>query len=208
VNGEPQLQILQLPTDTQVSGPGQADQKMTNDNGVRPQISLLQNSATVIYGNLLSLPVGGGMLYVEPLYVQSKAQNAYPQLKYVLVNFGQYVGFADSLQGALTQLLNTARSGGATPPTGPPPNANQPPPSQTNAEVDAATQRIDKALTDLKSAQQSGDFTKYGEALQELNDAITAYQQARQSASPSPSGTPSPGSSASPSGTPSVAPSG
>lgn len=209
VNGEPKLEILQLPPDTQVSGPGQADQKMTNDNSVRPQISLLQNSATVIYGNLLSLPVGGGMLYVEPLYVQSKAQNAYPQLKYVLVNFGQYVGFADSLQGALTQLLNSAKSAGA-PATGTPPTANQPPPPQTNPALDAATQRIDKALGDLKTAQQSGNFTSYGQALQELNDAITAYEQARQAAtaSPTPSPSGSPSSSPTPSLTPSSAPSG
>ncbi|GAA5183551.1 UPF0182 family protein [Rugosimonospora acidiphila] len=213
VNGQPKLEILQLPPDTQVSGPGQADQKMTNDNSVRPQISLLQNSATVIYGNLLSLPVGSGMLYVEPLYVQSKAENAYPQLKYVLVNFGQYVGFADSLQGALTQLLNSAKSAGANPPAGPPPSASQPPPtSQPNPEVDQATQRIDKAIADLKAAQQSGNFTDYGQALQELNDAITAYQQARDSAnvapSPSPSVKPSTRSSTSPSPKPSVAPSG
>jgi hypothetical protein len=210
VNGKPKLEILQLPPENQVSGPGQADQKMTNDNAVRPQISLLQSSATVTYGNLLSLPVGGGMLYVEPLYVQTKGQGTYPQLKYVLVSFGQYIGFADSLSGALTQLLNSAKgapSSGA-PPSGAPPSGTSQSPSASasptptgpnqpaNPAVDAATQRIDQALADLKAAQESGDFTAYGQALQELNNAITAYQQARQSA-----GTP-----ASPPPTPSVPP--
>jgi uncharacterized protein len=211
VNGKPRLEILQLPDDTQVFGPGQADQKMTNDNGVRPLISSLQISATVIYGNLLSLPVGDGMLYVEPLYVQSRAQNAYPQLKYVLVNFGQYVGFADTLSGALDGLIRAAKAGQASagtpsPPAQPTPSPSAsgsasptPTPSPTatagtppNAALDAATRQIDKAIADLKAAQASGNFQQYGTALQELNDAIAAYQQARQAAgSPTPSVTPS-----------------
>jgi uncharacterized membrane protein (UPF0182 family) len=207
VDGQPRLEILKLPDDTQVPGPGQADQKMTNDNAVRPIISQTKISASLLPGNLLSLPVGGGMLYVEPLYVQSSGV-AYPQLKYVLVNFGQFVGFDPTLQGALKQLLTAA--GGQPPTTGAPPppgNTNQPP---TNPAVAAAIDKINKALTDLKNAQQSGDFAKYGQALQELQAAIAEYQQAQQaaaaSASPSPSGTPTP--PASPTTTPSPSPSG
>ena len=203
-NGEPKLELLTLRPDTQVSGPSQADQKMTNDNGVRQQITLITGSAEVKYGNLLSLPVGGGMLYVEPLYVQSKTTNSYPQLKYVLVNFGQYIGFDATLPGALKQLLAAAGTTPVTPPGGnqPPPANNPPPPS--NAATAAAVEKINKALANLKAAQQAGDFVKYGQALQDLQAAVNEYQQAQQAATPpaapTPSGSPSPAPSGSPSG--------
>ena len=209
VNGKPKLEILQLPDDTQVFGPGQVDQKMTSDNGVRPLISSYQISADVKYGNLLSLPVGGGMLYVEPLYTQNRTQNPYPQLKQVLVNFGQFVGFGETLPAALASLQRAAKAGqpsAGTPttpgtptpnPSGSPsasptptPSTSSPPPT-SSAALDAATAAIDKAIADLKAAQQLGDFTAYGKALQELNDAIAQYQRARAGTatpSPTPSG--------------------
>ncbi|HKT01285.1 MAG TPA: UPF0182 family protein [Rugosimonospora sp.] len=208
VDGQPKLSILQLPDDTQVSGPGQADQKMTNDNGVRQQITLLKGSATLRYGNLLSLPVGNGMLYVEPLYVESQAQNSYPQMKYVLLNFGQYVGFADTLPGAVQQLLISAKGGTSTSPgtTAPPPSGTQP----NSDAVQAALAQVDKALADLKSAQSAGDFTRYGQALTELQNAVSAYEKAKAAAAktptPAPSGSASPAPAASGSAAPSASP--
>jgi uncharacterized membrane protein (UPF0182 family) len=202
VDGQPRLEVLKLPDDTQVPGPGQADQKMTNDNAVRPTISQTKISATLLPGNLLSLPVGGGMLYVEPLYVQSSGV-AYPQLKYVLVNFGQFVGFDPTLQGALKQLLTAAGGQAPTSVTPPPGNTTQP---STNPAVAAAIDKINKAVTDLKAAQQSGDFAKYGQALQALQAAIAEYEQAKQAAGAQPSGSPTP--SGSPSGSLSPSPAG
>jgi len=207
-NGKPTLEILQLPDDTQVFGPSQVDQKMTSDNGVRPLISSYQISATVIYGNLLSLPVFGGMLYVEPIYQQTHTQNPYPQLKQVLVNFGQFVGFGETLPDALTSLQRAAKAGQASGTSPPPPTGTSPPPTgspsasptptpsattappSSSAALDAATAAIDTAIAHLKAAQESGDFEAYGKALQELNAAIAQYQQARQAASPTPTPTP------------------
>ena len=198
VNGKPRLEILKLPDETQVFGPGQANQRMTNDTAARTQITLTVGSADVKYGNLLSLPVGGGMLYVEPLYVQSKGQNLYVLMKFVLLDFGQFIGFADTLPDALRQLL-TAAGGTPTTPTAPPPPSTTPTPP-TNSATAAALEKVNKALADLRAAQQAGDFVKYGQALQELQDAISAYQQAQQTVAtpaPSPSGSPSPAPSAS-----------
>jgi uncharacterized protein len=196
-SGKPALKVLQIPpSQNDVASPSQAHQTMTNDSQVRSQITLLQGSAQVEYGNLLSLPVGNGMLYVEPLYVKSNGENSFPQLKYVLLNFGQYVGFDSTLQGAVKQLLAAAAAGqpsvqnpGSS--SGTPPSTNAP----NSAAVDAALAQLDQAMKDLKAAQASGDFQAYGKALQAVNDALNAYQAARaaqasQSPSPAPSGSP------------------
>jgi uncharacterized membrane protein (UPF0182 family) len=60
----------------------------------------------------------------------------------------------------------------------------------SSAALDAATAAIDKAIVDLKAAQQSGDFQAYGRALQELNDAIAQYQRARAGTATAAPGTP------------------
>ncbi|MBO0880084.1 MAG: hypothetical protein J2P17_06945, partial [Mycobacterium sp.] len=186
------------------------DQKMSNDDGVRQQITLLKGSANLIQGNLLSLPVGGGMMYVEPLYLQSQGQNSYLQMKYVLLNFGQYVGFDTTLAGAVAKLVNSAKAGNPTnappgttnPPNAPPsqsPSASPSgPPNTSNESVTAAVNQLNKALGDVKAAQQSGDLGQLGQALQELQQAIDAYNRAVQAAN-----APAPGGSS----TPSVAPS-
>ena len=66
---------------------------------------LSQQGSQVIKGNLLTLPVGGGLLYVQPVYVQSSSGTQYPLLRKVLVSFGDKIGFADTLKEALNQVF-------------------------------------------------------------------------------------------------------
>ena len=56
-------------------------------------------------GNLLTLPVGGGLLYVEPVYIQASSGQAYPLLRKVLVAFGDRIGYDSTLEGALAQVF-------------------------------------------------------------------------------------------------------
>ena len=66
----------------------------------RPQIDL---------GNLLTLPVGGGLLYVQPVYVSSTGETSYPLLREVLVAFGNKVAFEPTLDAALDNCSAATR---------------------------------------------------------------------------------------------------
>ncbi len=187
VNGKPALQILEVPNDQQqtVQGPALAQQKMVAPTDVKSQLNLFGSSAA--FGNLLSLPIGGGMLYVEPLYIQS-ASNGYPQLKKILLAYGDYVAFADSLDQGISDLLTQAKSGQPT--VNPPVTGG----GGTNTDaVSAAIDKINTALSDLKKAQESGDFEAYGKALNELQAAIADYNKAKSAGTPAPSPTATPG---------------
>ncbi|AYD90144.1 UPF0182 family protein [Actinomyces sp. 2119] len=101
-----QLRLLELPRSSNVSGPGQVQNIFDSDPEVSQTLNLLsQQGSEVIKGNLLTLPVGGGLLYVQPVYVQSSSGTQYPLLRKVLVAFGDEVGFADTLSGALDQVF-------------------------------------------------------------------------------------------------------
>jgi uncharacterized membrane protein (UPF0182 family) len=215
VDGQPRLEVLELPDQTRISGPVQVHQQMTNNANIRQQLNLLSsNQAQVQYGNLLSLPFGDGMLYVEPVYVKSNQQDAYPLLQKVLLSYGDggsFVALADNINDGIKQLVDQGKragQGAPPPPTtgdNPPPatGGNTPPPA--TGAVAAAAERVQTAITEVRAAQTSGDFERYGRALKALDEALTAFQQAQQAANPPASGSPSP--SVGPSGTPSGSPS-
>ncbi|MGC5021522.1 UPF0182 family protein [Micromonospora sp. DT47] len=214
VDGQPKLEVLELPDQTRISGPVQVHQQMTNNADIRRELNFLSsNQAQVQYGNLLSLPFGDGMLYVEPVYVKSSNQDAYPLLQKVLLSYGDggsYVVLANNLTDGIKQLVEQGKRaaqgtppppGGTPPPPGgtpPPPGGTPPPPGGTppplTGELAAAADRVQLAIAEVKAAQTSGDFERYGQALKALDEAMTAFQQAQEAASPgsAPSGSPAP----------------
>ncbi|MFC0005868.1 UPF0182 family membrane protein [Micromonospora siamensis] len=209
VDGQPTLEVWELPDQTRVGGPVQVHQQMTNIGDIRQQLNLLSsNQAQVQYGNLLSLPFGNGMLYVEPVYVKSNNQTAFPLLQRVLVSYGDggsYAVLAKNLSDGIKQLVEQGKGapqGGTPPPTGgnPPPTNTEAPP--LTGELAAAADRVEQAITEVKAAQTSGDFERYGQALKTLDEAMTAFQQAQQAAGRPAGGSPSASPSASPAPSP------
>jgi uncharacterized membrane protein (UPF0182 family) len=190
VDNKPRLEILELPDQTAIQGPVQVHQRMTNNALVRSELTLLSNSnqSQVQFGNLISLPVGDGMLYVEPVYVKSGQQDAVPLLQKVLMSYGDggtYVVLANNLKEGLDKLVAQGKSNQpttTTPPAGtetPPAGSGQP---VLTGQLAQAAADLDKAIADVKVAQQSGDFAKYGAALQALDVAMTNFQNAQKAA--------------------------
>lgn len=100
------LSLLTLPRTDTVPGPGQVQNNFNTDTAVANQLALLQRGDTsVVRGNLLTLPVGGGLLYVQPIYVKSNSDTSYPVLQKILVSFGERIAFEDTLDAALDSLF-------------------------------------------------------------------------------------------------------
>jgi uncharacterized membrane protein (UPF0182 family) len=106
----------------------------------------------------------------------------------VLVFYNGRVGFDPTLAGALDEVLPGASAVVPTVPgqaqaqapaqAGTAPAAPAGPPGATNPQTAAAASAIQQAITDLKAAQQNGDFAGQGEALQRLDQAVQQFQQA------------------------------
>ncbi|WP_439663513.1 UPF0182 family protein [Lentzea sp. HUAS TT2] len=179
------ISVLQLSQDAK--GPQQIQtQFLTSDNVSRELNLLTQQKTTVVYGNLLTLPVGGALLYVEPVYIERASNNtSYPQLSKVLVWYGDRVGYASTLNEALEQVLSGA--GSVVPPasdnnngngqTSTPPSTTPPTNSALSPELQKAINDIGTALDDITKAQQSGNFTELGQAYGRLDDARKRFKQ-------------------------------
>ncbi|MFF2369754.1 UPF0182 family protein [Agromyces sp. NPDC058110] len=105
-DGYGKLRLLTLPEDDNVPGPGQVQATFNSDPTVSQSLNLLkQGQSDVINGNLLTVPVGGGLLYVQPVFVKSTGNTSYPLLQKVLVAFGDDIAFQDTLDLALDVLF-------------------------------------------------------------------------------------------------------
>lgn len=168
------LRLLTLPRTSIIPGPGQVQNSFSVDPDVSRLLNLLrQGSTTVINGNLLTLPVGGGLLYVQPVYIQSTGETSFPLLKKVLVAFGDKVAFEDTLDAALNALFG-GDSGADTDGTDTPTDPGQ----TANPALTKALQAAKKALDDKAAALKTGDWTAYGEADKALQAAIDAALKA------------------------------
>lgn len=166
------IRLLSLPSDLAVPGPGQVSNKFkTTDNVSRTLNLLSQQSTEVVRGNLLTLPVGGGLLYVQPVYVQGKSGTTYPLLRFVLTSFGDKIGFAPTLKGSLDQLFGgdsgavTSEEGGGAASGGGTPAAPTLTPAQ---QLQQALQGAKSAMDAADQAMKAGDWAAYGKAQTDL----------------------------------------
>lgn len=173
------MRVLEMPTDPPVDGP-QLVQSEFNSNFAREITQLRGKDSTVEYGNLLTFPLEGGLLYVEPVYVRgSHADTDYPLMKDVFVSFGGKT----ALDSTLDKALATVSGAAATPPADSGSTATKPPPpgGDDSAVQDALT-RAQQAYDDGQAALKAGDWDKYGEAQKRLAAALKDAQDAERAA--------------------------
>lgn len=198
------IRLQELPKDSNVPGPGQAQNNFNANADVSKELNLLQSGDTqVMRGNLLTLPLGGGLVYVQPVYVKSSGATSFPLLKKTLVAFGDQVGFADTLDEALDQVFggdsgaaagdaenasgdgssgDQASGGTSGDQSGSDTNGGQSgttdgksdsgSSSDRSPELQQALNDAAQAMKDSQSAMKNGDWTAYGKAQKELEDAL------------------------------------
>ncbi len=174
------MRLLELPRDLTVPGPGQVQNLFNANPTVSTQLNLLeQNASQVLRGNLLTLPVGGGLLYVQPVYTQSARGTQVPLLHRVLVSFGDEIGFAPTLSEALDQVFE-GDSGAATADGGTvqPGDGGVPPETTAEEDLRAALAAASQAIRDGQAALAEGNWAAYGAAQNRLDAALRAAIEA------------------------------
>lgn len=168
------LRMLEISADVSVPGPGQVQNTFRSEPSVSSFVNILkQGQSDVLNGNLLTLPVGGGLLYVQPVFVQASSGTKLPTLQKVLVAFGDEVAFEDTLQEALDTLFGgdsgASTGDGDVTPTPTPTEPGTPGDGGTdtgstgggtNLQFDAALKDARQAMTDRDTALKAGDLTK------------------------------------------------
>jgi len=100
------LVLLQFPSQTTIFGPEQVQALINQNPKISQQFSLWDRAGSeVIQGNLLVLPVGEALLYVEPVYLKA-SMGGLPTLTRVVVSDGKRIAMAETLAEGIKELLS------------------------------------------------------------------------------------------------------
>ena len=155
------LIVYNFPKQKLVYGPRQIEARIDQDAEISQQISLWnQTGSQVIRGNLLAIPIETSLIYVQPLYLAA-AQGQLPELKRVIVAYGNRIVMEENLERALTSLF---RSGAAPHPVAPGPVAKPGVETQAQKSMEA----YNRALQYLRE----GNWASYGQEVNRLGELL------------------------------------
>jgi uncharacterized membrane protein (UPF0182 family) len=161
-----------FPKQETVFGPMQIESRINQNTQISQELTLWSQGGSSVYrGNVLIIPVENSLLYIEPLYLQAD-QSKMPELKRVIVSYGNNLVMETSLEAALVKLFGADPGAGPTGTTAevtPRPVGDQ----SVNALIDQALQYYNQA----DSAMRQGNWQQYGEALQRLEETLLDLQQ-------------------------------
>lgn len=156
-----------------VKGPGQVQSELNGNDDVAEFVRNLKGTDSDIeYGNLLTVPLEGGFLYIEPVYTRGGTQN-YPLLRKVAASYGSKIVFENNLGDALNAVFGVDGESDTTPPdpSEPPGDTTKPPATGSDA-LKQAIADAQKAYNDGEAALKEQDWPAYGKAQEALQEAL------------------------------------
>jgi hypothetical protein len=167
-----------FPKQKLVFGPRNIQARINQDPVISQQIALWnQQGSRVITGNLLAIPIEQSLIYVQPLYLAAAEQGALPELRRVVVAYGNQIAMEPTLEAALGRIFGARvrgddagrpaeRAAGAAP---------VPAPSALSAGV----QRAWEAWQRAQEALRKGDWAAYGQEQKRVEDALRELRGGR-----------------------------
>ena len=163
------LIVYNFPKQKLVYGPRQIDARIDQDPIISQQLSLWnQRGSTVIRGSLLAIPIDRSLIYVQPLYLAAAEQGALPELRRVIVAYGNQIAMEPTLEQSLSRIFG----GRAAPTIATPAPAAPGRPGMPQGVDGAAAQRAWEAWTRSQDALRRGDWAVYGSEQKRLEDAL------------------------------------
>ncbi|HEX9024112.1 MAG TPA: UPF0182 family protein [Geobacteraceae bacterium] len=163
------LRVYTFPRDRLIYGPKQIDARINQDSFISQQLTLWnQHGSEVIRGSMLVIPIEKSLLYVQPLYLAAADKSGLPELRRVIVAFGDQVVMEENLELALKRLFGEGRMP-ASPAAAAMPEAKSSLPQLAREAMGI----YERAL----SLQRQGDWAGYGEELRKLQQVLKRMNQ-------------------------------
>jgi uncharacterized membrane protein (UPF0182 family) len=164
------LVVYRFPQQSLVFGPTQVVNRINQDTEVARQISLWdQRGSQVIRGELLVLPIGQSLIYVQPLYLRAEGGRI-PELKRVIVAHEGQVAMEESLDAGLARLFGTG--GRPTPAPEAAPVVGEVPAQRPDTAIAALVRQAVDLYDRARAAQRADDWAAYGTAMRQLGEVL------------------------------------
>jgi len=153
------LIVYNFPKQKLVYGPSQIESRIDQDAVISQQLTLWnQGGSQVIRGSLLVIPVESSLLYVQPLYLEA-ARGGLPELKRVIVAFGNAIVMEETLDTALQQIFSGRTQGSLIETSSK---------SSASESVQALSRQAQTHFDRANARLRQGDWSGYGQEMKEV----------------------------------------
>lgn len=173
------LLVYNFPKQKLIYGPRQIEARIDQDAYISQQLSLWsQGGLQVVRGSLLAIPIEEALLYIQPLYLAA-GQSSLPELKRVIVGYGNQLAMEETLEASLGQIFHGERAPAIAGTETPPPVAGPAAPRTTPVGGGGVRALAEQAWQQYARAQdflRQGNFAGYGEEVRRLEATLRALR--------------------------------
>ncbi len=167
-----------FPKQKLVYGPRNIDARINQDPVISQQISLWnQQGSRVLRGSLFAIPIDQSLLYIMPLYLAAEQGGALPELRRVVVVYGNQIAMEPTLELSLQRIFGGRVSGEEVAP--PPAAPGVATPGAMESALTALVQRAWDAWQKAQEALRRGDWAAYGQEQKQLEEALRLLKERR-----------------------------
>jgi uncharacterized protein len=158
------LRAYTFSRDRLVYGPKQIDARINQDSFISQQLTLWnQHGSEVIRGSMLVIPIEKSLLYVQPLYLAAADKSGLPELRRVIVAFGDHVVMEENLELALARLFGEKKAPAGVAMAAAP---------ELKASISGLAKEAMSIYEQAINLQRQGDWGGYGEELRRLEQVL------------------------------------
>lgn len=167
-----QLVLYQFPKSRTIYGPEQIEAQIDQNTEISKEFSLWSSAGTKYRrGNMFIIPINTSILYVEPVYLEA-TNSSIPEVKRIIVAYNDKIAYEETLADCLISLFGTKAQNGVS-------GSETTTPSQSGGEDSAANmsarqlaELVQEYFTKAQNAQKNGDWAKYGEYLDKMEEYL------------------------------------
>ena len=157
-------------TEDQAYGTMQIENRIDNDPSISSEMTLWgQGGSNVIRGNMLVVPIKNSLLYVEPVYITTNNEASFPELKRVIVAYGDKIAMGATLKDSLATIFGTDKSTNE--------KTRTVTPSTTGGAMDGNLQKIIALYDQYKKYNAANDYQNAGSVMKQIDDLVTSLQK-------------------------------
>jgi len=171
------LVAYNFPKNKLVDGPLQVEARIDQNPQLSAQFSLWnQQGSRVVRGSLLVIPMGRGLLYAEPIYLQAE-RSPMPELRLVVLALQDRLAYGTTFEAALAGLFGQALPGTAAPTTSAQPSRDVAA-APSAPDVSALITGAARDLAEYQRLTAEGKLGEAGQRLESLKQKLDQLQRA------------------------------
>lgn len=156
-----ELVMYSFPSNKTIYSPYFFKQKLKQDPIISKELSLWGTGGSeVIFGDTIIVPINNSLIYIESLYLRASGKNSAPEVKRIILSYGDKIIITENIESGIKQLFNFKEEENTV---------NVPSNDKNNNQLlDNAKSLYNKAI----ESQRNGDWAKYGEYINELGKML------------------------------------